>query len=424
MGRKRGRAWCWVTPVAVLALGVVAVGGIASVMAQAKPIKIGFSMALTGSVAAAGKAALIAMKIWMEDVNGRGGLLGRPVELVYYDDQSKLAQVPAIYMKLIAVDKVDFVVSPASTLMTAPAMPIVIEHKMVFPSLFALAVNTGFNYKYYFQIMPVGPEPYENWSKGFFAVAARQNPKPETVALVGIDHEYGANALVGAAKNAQAAGFRIVYDKRYPPATTDFTPVVRAIKALNPDVVYVSSYPPDSVGMVKAAREVGLRTKIFGGGMVGLQYTSIQEGLGPTLNGIVNFAFWVPEPTLKFPGIEAFLKKYQARASQEGTDALGFYLPPFAYAYVQILGQAIEATKSLDQAAVGEYIRAKEFETVVGKVRFGANGEWAQARILHVQFQGIQSKETSEFAKSGKMVVLDPPEYKSDDIVYPFRGWQ
>jgi branched-chain amino acid transport system substrate-binding protein len=114
----------------------------------------------------------------------------------------------------------------------------------------------------------------------------------------------------------------------------------------------------------------------------------------------------------------------EARASQEGTDALGFYLPPFAYAYVQILGQAIEATKSLDQAAVGEYIRAKEFETVVGKVRFGPNGEWAQARILQVQFQGIQSKETSEFAKSGKMVVLDPPEYKSGDIVYPFRGWQ
>jgi hypothetical protein len=143
-------------------------------MAQTKPIKTGFSMALTGSVAAAGKAALIAMKIWMEDVNARGGLLGRPVELVYYDDQSKPAQVPGIYTKLIAVDKVDFVVSPASTLLTAPAMPIVMEQKMVFPSLFALAVNTSFNYKYYFQIMPVGPEPYENWSKGFFAVAARR----------------------------------------------------------------------------------------------------------------------------------------------------------------------------------------------------------------------------------------------------------
>ncbi|NIR46813.1 MAG: ABC transporter substrate-binding protein, partial [Gemmatimonadetes bacterium] len=86
-----------------------------------------------------------------------------------------------------------------------------------------------------------------------------------------------------------------VYDRTYPPATTDFTPIVRAIQAANPDIVYVGSYPPDSVGMVKAANEVGLKAKLFGGGMVGLQFAAIQKNLGPMLNGIVNYDFWVPE---------------------------------------------------------------------------------------------------------------------------------
>ena len=94
----------------------------------------------------------------------------------------------------------------------------------------------------------------------------------------------------------------------------DYTPIVRAIKAANPDIVFVASYPPDSVGMVLAAHEVGLRPKLFGGGMVGLQFAAFQAKLGAKLNGIVNYDYWVPEPTLNFPGINEFLKKYQALA--------------------------------------------------------------------------------------------------------------
>ena len=85
-----------------------------------------------------------------------------------------------------------------------------------------------------------------------------------------------------------------------PPSTADFTPIVRAIQATNPDIVYVASYPPDSAGMVRAVSEVGLKTKMLGGGMVGLQFASLLEKLGPQLNGIVNYDFWVPEPTLQF----------------------------------------------------------------------------------------------------------------------------
>jgi len=387
----------------------------------AKPIKIGFSMALTGGLAGAGKAALISMEIWRDDVNKRGGLLGRPVEFVYYDDATQPAKVPPIYTKLLNVDKVDLVVSSYGTNEIAPAMPIVMRKKLVFPSLFGLAVNDEFKYDRYFQIMPAGPEPKADWSKGFFELALAQNPKPKTVAIVAADSEFTINAAVGARKNAKAAGFIIVYDKTYPMATTDYSPIVRAIEATNADIVYVASYPPQSVGMVKAANEVGLKAKMFGGAMVGLQFAAIQKNLGPQLNNIINYDFWVPEPTLQFPGVNEFLAKYQKAAVGKGVDPLGHYLPPYAYAYLQVLEQAINATKSLDQGKLAAYMHKATFKTVVGDVKFAQNGEWAKSRMLFVQFRDVQPNNMDQFAKAGKRIVLYPKEWKSGDIVYPYK---
>jgi branched-chain amino acid transport system substrate-binding protein len=387
----------------------------------AKPIKIGFSMALTGGLAGAGKAALIAMEIWRADVNKKGGLLGRPVEFVYYDDATQPAKVPPIYTKLLNVDKVDLVVSSYGTNEIAPAMPIVMRKKLVFPSLFGLAVNDEFKYNRYFQIMPAGPEPKTDWSKGFFELALEQNPKPKTVAIVSADAEFALNAAAGARKNAKAAGFIVVYDKTFPPSTTDFSPIVRAIEAEKPDLVYVASYPPHSVGMVKAAREVGLKAKMFGGGMVGLQFAAIQKNLGPQLNNIVNYDFWVPEPTLNFPGVKEFLAKYQEAAKGKGVDPLGHYLPPYAYAYLQVLEEAVNATKSLDQGKLAAYMHKTTFKTVVGNVKFGSNGEWATSRVLMVQFRDVKPNDMAQFAGPGKRIVLYPKAWKSGDIVYPFN---
>lgn len=384
------------------------------------PIKIGFGMALTGGLAGAGKSALIAMQIWRDDVNARGGLLGRQVELVYYDDQTNPATVPGIYTKLLDVDKVDFVVSGYGTNLIAPAMPVVMQRGLVFPSLFGLAVNEKFKYPNYFQIMPAGPSPLTDWSRGFFELALEQSPKPRTIALVGADAEFARNAVKGARAHAKRLGLRIVYDQTYPPKTADFTPIVRAIQARNPDIVYVGSYPPDSAGMVKAVNEVGLKTRMFGGGMVGLQYASIMTALGPKLNGIVNYDFWVPERTLKFKGVEAFLEKYQRQAKGKGVDPLGYYLPPYAYAYLQVLEQAVTATGGMDHARIGAHMRQATFDTVVGKVKFAPNGEWADTRALMVQYQGIRDSDLATFTKQGTRVVLYPKQWTSGSINYPY----
>jgi len=393
---------------------------IAPVRAQA-PITVGFGMALTGGLAPIGKAALLAMQIWEADVNAKGGLLGRPVKLIYYDDQSNPATIPGIYTKLLDVDKVDLIISGYATNMIAPAMPIIMQHNRTFLSLFGLAVNSEFKYPKYFSFTPTGgPEPKQSFAAGFFATAMAQDPKPQTLAMVGADAEFPHNAMDGARVLAKQAGLKIVYDKTYPPSTTDYTPIVRAIQATNPDLVLVCSYPPDSVGMVRAAHEVGLKTKLFGGGMVGLQSTAIKVQLGPLLNGIVDYDFWLPWSRVSSEESKEFLKKYQAQAPAAGVDPLGYYLPPFAYSYLQVLQQAVDGAKSLDQDKLADYLRTHTFNTIVGDVKFGSNGEWAEPRVVEVQFRNVKANDLEQFRDPSTEVILWPPTLKTGDVIYPY----
>ena len=421
MSRQRSLKLALTLIAVVLAL-VLASGGM-FVARGADPIKIGFGMALTGGLSANGKPALLALQIWKDDVNKKGGLLGRQVELVFYDDQTNPATIPGIYSKLLDVDKVDLIISGYGTNLIAPLLPIAMERKLTLIGMFGLANNEKYQYPNYFQISPNGPDPAISTPQGFFELAAKQNPKPQTVAIVGADAEYPQNALVGARELVKKFGFKTVYDKTYPPNTTDYTPIVRAIKATNADIVFVASYPPDSVGMLRAAHEVGLQPKMFGGGMVGLMFTSIMTSMGPMLNGVVNYDFWAPEPPmLAFAGIKEFLKEYQARAEKEKMDPLGYYLPPYSYAVGQVLGQAVEAVKSLDQQKIADHIRATEFNTVVGKIKFGKNGEWAKGRTLMVQYQKIQGNGIEQFRGAGTKPVLWPDELKSGNIIYPYAS--
>src|SRR5919199_3652029 len=142
---------------------------------QGEPIKIGFSMALTGPLSPNGKQALLGLQIWEEEVNAKGGLLGRPVKLVYYDDQSQSAPVPGIYTKLLDIDKVDLLLGPYATVPSAAAMPVVMQRGKLFIILFGLAVNSEFNYPKFFAMIPSGPDTKPSFTQGFFEIAAAQN---------------------------------------------------------------------------------------------------------------------------------------------------------------------------------------------------------------------------------------------------------
>jgi branched-chain amino acid transport system substrate-binding protein len=398
---------------------------VTSASAQDKtPIKIGFGQSLTGFLSPNGQQALVGAEIWRDQVNKAGGLLGRPVELVYYDDKSSPAEVPGIYTKLLDVDKVDLIVGPYATNDNAPAMPIAIRKGKTYISLFSLDLNAKFNYPKYFSILPTGPETKTSFTEGFFNIAAAQKPKLKTVALSFADAEFSQNACDGARTNAKKHGFKVVYDKSYPPPpkTTDFAPIVRAIKAANADIVVVCAYPLDSVGMVQAANEVGLTPKMFGGALVGLQATFFKNKLKAKLNGIVNYETWVPDKKQMYQGTEAFFKEYQSRAKAAGVDLLGYYLGGWGYAQFQVLGDAIKGAKSINDDKIAAYLKSHTFQTVMGPIKFGKKGEWAESRMLTVQYHDItDASDLETWRGMSYQTVLAPKNLETGKVIFPYE---
>jgi branched-chain amino acid transport system substrate-binding protein len=403
---------------AIAAALLMLCGGLPSRAAES--IKIGFSMELTGPFAVVGKTGLLAFQIWAENINKKGGLLGRPVKLVYYDDQSNPANVPGIYTKLIDIDKVDLLISSYGTNLVVPAMPVAIQHNRLFFGLFALAANDKFHYPKYFSMLPFGPDPVKTFAAGWFDLAAAQRPKPKTVAIVNADAEFQHKAAESALASAKRVGIKVVYNQAYPPNTVDFSPIIRAVNAAQPDLVYFAAYPSDTVGVLRTVGEIGLHAKMIGGGFAGLAAAAIKMQLGPTANGVVNVDLWEPVKTMQFPGVMQFLKEYQARAPAAKVDLLGYFLPPFAYSELQVLGEAVTATKSLDNEKLAQYMHSHPFHTIVGTLSFGRNGEWTKARPIWVQYHGIKGHGVEQFKGPETVTILSPAEYKTGNLVYPF----
>ena len=401
------------------ASALAATGASSVTFAQGAPIKIGHSIAQTGPLGAGGKAALIGLQMWRDDINAKGGLLGRKVELITYDDQSNPSLTPGIYTKLLDVDKVDLLIAPYGTNPTAPIMPLVKQRGLLLMGNFSFEVNERTQHDMWFNNAPWNDAV--SWSTDFIGMGTKRGGK--TIAFLAADAEFS-GALAGGARNlAIHNGLKIVYDQKYPPNTTDFSSMIRSLKAAKPDIVFVASYPGESVAIVRAVNEIGVgdNVKLFGGGMVGLQFAPIMESLGSQLNGIVNYNSYVPEKTVEFPGLKDFLAKYAVRAKAEKVDPLGFYLPPFNYAIGEMITAAVTATKSVDHKVLAKYIRETEHKTIVGPIKYHRNGEWQNARVLMVQFSGVKDKDVEQFRQPGKQVILTPEKYKTGELKFPFE---
>jgi len=396
-------------------LAALALAGAAG--AQQPPIKIGMSMPQTGTLGGGGQAALLALRMWVDDVNAKGGLLGRKIDFIVYDDQTNPALTPGIYTKLLDVDKVDLIIAPYGTVPTAPIMPLVKQRGLLLMGNFSFQVNRTVKHDMWFNNSPWNDA--SSWSDGFFQAGQKLGAK--TIAFLAADQEFAQNLANGARDLAHKAGLTTVYNQNYPPTTVDFSAMIRAVRAAKPDLVFVMSYPNDSVAIVRAVNEIGVgeSVKLFGGGMVGLQFTPNMVSLGKSLNGIVNYNSYVPG--MKYPGIEDFLARYAKKAAEAKVDPLGFYLPPFNYAIGQMLEQAITATKSLDHKVLANYLRNNEMKTIVGPIRFRADGEWANARVVQAQFRGVVDKNMDQFRQPGRQVVLFPEQYRTGDVIAPFE---
>jgi branched-chain amino acid transport system substrate-binding protein len=409
-GRLLGRACA--------AAGIAAVGLLAPARA-ADPVRIGLSISLTGATSPAGRQVQAGLDIWRDDVNARGGLLGRPVELVYYDDQGNPANAPGIYAKLMGIDKVDLLIGPYSTNIIAAALPAIIERKRMTIGIFGLGANKQYGYGKYFSMNSQGASP-RNYSRGLFELALGQQPKPQRVALVGADVEFSRNALDGARENASELGFEVVYERTYPLANTEYTAIVRAMQAANTELVYAATLPVDTVGLLRASHEVQFKPRLYGGAFLGLLVTGIKQQLGPLINGLVNNEFYIPAASLQFAGTRELLEEYQKRAPGLGIDPLGFTYPPYAYAAGQILARAVSATGSLDDDKLADYIRNNPVDTVIGPMSFGADGEWRMPRIIYAQFQNVTGNDIGQFKDMSRQIVVWPAELKTGNLIYPY----
>src|SRR5262249_33707181 len=343
-----------------------------------------------------------------------------PVDSFFSDAKTNPENVPVTHPNPTRVDKGFLRLAPYPPNMAAPAMPVIMAAAKTTISILAIGVNRHFNYPNYFAMVPVGPEGVKAFSRGFFELAAAQKPKPQTVSLVAADAEFARTASDGARENAQALGFTIVYDKSYPPPTTDFIPVMRSIQASNADVVFAAAYPPDTVGIVRAANEIGLTPKMFGGTMVGVLATPIKLQLGPLMNGLVVQQIFLPTPALDFPGLQAMLEKYRAKAAGQQIDPFGYAFAPFGYAAGQVLAVAVEETGSLDHGRLAQHIHSHRFATVLGDIAFGKDGEWAQARTLFTQFQNVVPNDLEQFRVGAREVILWPERYRTGTMIYPY----
>ena len=387
---------------------------------SAPPIRIGYCLSLTGPLASNGRSAQLAHEIWQQDVNRKGRLLGRPVEMICIDDETNPQNVPGIYKRLLDDEKVDLVIGGYGDNSVAPAMPIIIARKRYFIALMALASNSSLGYANYFVMIPTGPNPSEGLTEGFFSLAATQVPRPETMAILAADALFARSPVAGARAHARNHGFRIISDDVYPLSTTDFTPIVRGLKTLNPDILFVCSYLNDSIGILRAVDAVGLAPGIVGGAMIGPQNGAVKSDLGPLLNGVVNYEYWLPVPKMMYLGVAEMIEEYQARAASAGADPLGYYVAPQAYAQVQVVEQAIIGTGSLDDGKLGQFTRENTFKTVLGDVRFGAGGRWLEARVLQVQYRHIIGSDLSAFKDARTQAVVWPTELASDVLIYPY----
>jgi branched-chain amino acid transport system substrate-binding protein len=388
--------------------------------ATSSPIRIGYCLSLTGPVADNSRSAQLAHQIWREDTNCQGGLLGRPVELVCYDDHSDALQVPGIYKKLMDDDKVDLVIGGYGTNSLLPAMPLIMERQRFFVGLMGLGVNNALAYPNYFAMIPTGPNPNAALTEGFFAIAAQQKPRPRTVALVSADAEFSRNPVLGSKANATKYDFKVVHEATYPLTTKDFTPVIDAAAESNCDLLFLCSYLADSIGLVRTIYAHPFRPKMVGGAMIGPQNTAVKTSLGPMLNGFVNYEYWQPVRKMKFRGVEQLLNTYQTRAAEAGVDLLGHYMAPLAYAQLQVVAQAVEAAGGFDDSSLAAYARSTIFNTVMGAVKFGVNGEWVEPRVLQVQFQGIAGHGVDQFQTGSRQIAVSPPDFASGELRFPY----
>jgi branched-chain amino acid transport system substrate-binding protein len=358
----------------VLALAV-AVGSLPAT-AQG-PIKIGASLSLTGTYAKLGKNQHEGYQLCQKDLNAKGGLLGRKIEFVVYDDQSMPATAVRLYEKLITEDKVDGVMGPYSSPVTEAVANVTEKYKKVMVS--PLAATTSIFKKtprrqYIFMVI----SPAEAYLEGLVDMAAKRGLK--TVAIVNEDTLFSKAAASGAAELAKKKGLQVVYQEAYPKGNTDFSALLTKVKAANPDVIAAATYFDDAVALTRQMRELSVNPRMYGV-TVGGDLPEFYDILKQNAEFIYGATQW--ESTLPYPGNQEFFDTYKKEFGHEPS-----YHSAAGYAGCVIYAEAAKRAGSLEADKVREQLLKLETKTAFGEYKVDADGFQIAHKMVMFQWQG------------------------------------
>jgi branched-chain amino acid transport system substrate-binding protein len=363
---------------------------------QGKPIVVGTSVSLSGPYAGSGKYALEGTQLWVDDVNKRGGLLGRPVQLVYYDDKSDPNTGVQLYEKLITDDHADLIVGPYSSAVTSATSTVAEKHKMVMIGSEAADTKIyGRGYKYNFQ---------GQTQAGLYMAGALEMGKAngyKTLAMLAEDTAFPKAVSSAVAKVAPKYGIKVVFDETYAKGSSDFSSLLTKVKALKPDMIFFNSYLPDAQGLTRQARELGVDAKIFA---VAVGAAEPQFGnLGPTADYVFGATQWAA--SMPWKGNAEFVKAYKAKFGHDPD-----YHAASDYATGQVMEAAVKQVGSLDQTKLAAAISKMELDTVYGKFKVDAHGVQVGFKSAMLQWQkGKQVLVWPENLAEGKAILPTPP---------------
>jgi branched-chain amino acid transport system substrate-binding protein len=378
------------------ALALALASGVAA--AASDEVVVGASVALTGKYDRTGREQLQGFQMWVEEVNARGGLLGKKVRLVHYDDESKPETGAKLYEKLITDDKVDLLIGPYSSDVTMAASTVAEKHG--------------------FPMVSSGASATEIWERGFKNVFGlytlaetymdqilefAKGKGLKTVALIWENTAFPRAVAVGVKAKAKALGLQVVFEEEYGKASTDFTSMILKIKTKKPDVVIGGSYLPDSTSFMRQAKENRLYAKVFAFA-VGPGLPDFGKNLGADAEGVMGNTQW--EPGLKLPGAPEFAAKYKARYGHEpGYHAGG------GYGAGQVLEAAVKKAGSVARDKLRQALFALDTVTAFGRYKVDTRG----AQIGKPGY-------TVQWLKGERELVL-PADVAKAKVVYPFVDW-
>jgi branched-chain amino acid transport system substrate-binding protein len=364
------------TPKASIALAVataLAAGGVVPATAQG-PIRIGASLSLTGTYAKLGKNQHEGYQLCEKDLNAKGGLLGRRVQFVVYDDQSMPATAVRLYEKLITEDKVDAIMGPYSSPVTEAAVNVTEKYKKVMVA--PLAATTSIfkkGRKYIFMVI----SPAEIYLEGLVDMATKRGLK--TIAVVNEDTLFSKAAASGAVELAKKRGLQVVYTEAYPKGNTDFSALLTKLKAANADVLAAATYFDDAVALTRQMKELNVNPKMYGV-TVGGDLPEFYDTLKQNAEYIYAATQW--EPTLPYPGNQEWLEAYKKDFGHDPS-----YHSAAGYAGCLIYAEAAKRANSLDADKVREQLLKLETRTIFGDYKVDADGFQVAHKMVTFQWQ-------------------------------------